>query len=84
MDRAAESLTSFKELDRLWAVPKGAAFRAFKQALPVLVEQRDYIRLDARQHHAEIDALRATGRIYAGSVNVVLLSETGISKLMQP
>ncbi|MGH8402958.1 MAG: hypothetical protein ACRESO_06090, partial [Gammaproteobacteria bacterium] len=71
MNHGAESLKSFKELDEAWAVPKGTAFRAFKRSLPVLVEQQDYIRLDARQHHTEIEALRAVGRVYASSVNVV-------------
>ncbi|MGH8320618.1 MAG: hypothetical protein ACRESX_07100 [Gammaproteobacteria bacterium] len=63
---------------------KGTAFRAFKRSLPVLVEQQDYIRLDARLNHAEIEALRAVGRIYVNSINVVLLSQAGVNKLAQP
>ncbi|MGA9852516.1 MAG: hypothetical protein WBR15_06235 [Gammaproteobacteria bacterium] len=84
MDRDAEALTSLKELDKAWIVPKGTAFRTFKQALPALVENRDFIRLDAMRHHTEIENLRAAGRIYAGSANVVLLFKTGVNKLARP
>lgn len=84
MNHVAETLTSFKELDRLWAAPKGTAFLAFKHSLPILVEQQDYFHLDAVQQHTQIEALRTAGRIYLSSVNVVLLSKTGISKLPQP
>ncbi len=68
----------------MWAMSKGAAFRAFKQSLSVLVEEQDYIRLDAKLHHTEIEALRAAGRIYVSSVNVVLLSQNGVDKLKHP
>lgn len=84
MKRGTDTFTSLKELDKTWAVPKGTAFRAFKQALATLVEEQDFTRLDAKHNHAEIETLRASGRIYAGSVNVVLLSQTGMHKLRRP
>lgn len=84
MNHGAKFLKSFKELDEAWAVPKGTAFRAFKRSLQALVEEQDYIRLDARLNHAEIEALRAVGRVYANSINVVLLSQAGVSKLALP
>lgn len=76
--------TSLKELDQTWRAPKGTGFRAFKHALPFLVANHDFIWLDAKRQHAEIENLRASGRIYAGSVNVVLLSDTGLQKLRRP
>ena len=84
MKLGARRFISFKELDEIWAAPKGTAFRAFKRSLPQLIETRDFVRLDAMQDPAKIERLRAAGRIYAGSVHVVLLSESGIRKLVQP
>lgn len=77
-------LTTFLELDRRWRVPKGTAFRAFKRALPELQEGTDFHYLHSQRHAAEIAALRLAGRIYASSVNGVLLSATGIAKLGKP
>jgi hypothetical protein len=82
--RAADRFTSLKELDNAWATPKGSAFRAFKRTLPQLHEPEDFIRLDATRDRDEIQRLRAAGRIYAGSVHVVLLSAAGLSKLTRP
>jgi hypothetical protein len=84
VNRAAEYPTSFRQLDSLWAAPKGTAFRAFKRALPCLTENRDFMRLDAVRDHAEIESLRAAGRIYSGSVHVVLLSSAGAGRLRRP
>lgn len=81
MSRVAECSTSFRDLDQLWAAPKGTAFRAFKRVLPSLVEHQDFIRLDAKHDHTEIENLRVAGRIYTGSVHVVLLSAIGVSRL---
>ena len=75
------SLITFLELDRRWQARKGTAFRAFKRALPDLREGIDFIYLHAHRQADEIAALRVAGRIYASSVNVVLLSATGIAKL---
>jgi len=84
VNRAAECSTSFRELDKLWAAPKGTAFRAFKRALPLLNEDRDFVRLNAMRDHTEIETLRAAGRIYASSVHVVLLSAAGVTRLRRP
>lgn len=65
-------------------MPKGSAFRAFKRVLPQLQESRDFIRLDAVQNRDEIQRLRTAGRIYVGSVHVVLLSASGVRKLTPP
>lgn len=64
---------TFRELDRRHGWVKGTAFRRFKAALPELVEGDDFQRLDASDDKAQIDALRAAGRIYATTVHAVLL-----------
>ena len=66
---------TFKELDAACGVVKGSAFRAFKALADELHEGVDFHCHDARlaaDTHAEL--LRA-GRIYAGSLNAVLLAE---------
>lgn len=67
------ALATFKDLDIACGVVKGSAFRAFKALAAQLIEGVDFhchdIRL-AAEIHAE---LRHAGRIYAGSVNAVLL-----------
>lgn len=70
---------SLRELDERLGLPKGAAFRAFKRA--GLAEGRDFRLLDAARDAAEIAALRAAGRIYRGSVNVVLLAPAAAERL---
>lgn len=84
MSPGTAGFISFKELDARWGTPKGTAFRAFKRALTGLRETHDFIRLDAVRDRDEIQRLRAAGRIYAGSVHVVLLSETAVPKLTRP
>jgi hypothetical protein len=65
---------TLRELDRQAGQAKGAAFRAFKRAAPGWREDTDYRVLDPQHDHDEIESLRATGRIYASSRAVVLLS----------
>ncbi|MGH8280334.1 MAG: hypothetical protein ACRETQ_12340 [Gammaproteobacteria bacterium] len=81
MNADAAGLTSFREQDGLWQARKGTTFRAFKRALPELVEGVDFVYLNAGEHPAEIERLRAAQRIYASSVNVVLLAASGVRKL---
>lgn len=71
--RGEQALASFKELDRACGVVKGSAFRAFKALAEQLTEGVDFHCYDARlaaEMHAE---LMQAGRIYAGTVNAVLL-----------
>lgn len=65
---------TFRELDEARGLPKGSAFRAFKRVHEELCEGRDFRVLQANQDAGEIGDLRREGRIYAGSVNVVVLS----------
>lgn len=68
---------TFKEIDVRHGRVKGSAFRAFKRVRERLREGVDFQHLDARAERERIDALRRAGRIYASSVNVVILSESG-------
>ncbi|HUP92635.1 MAG TPA: hypothetical protein VM074_10345 [Solimonas sp.] len=65
---------SLRELDGLEGVDKGCAFRAFKRLEAGLVEGRDYALLHHGDDAVAIAALRRAGRIYASSVNIVLLA----------
>ena len=65
---------SFREIDQRLGLPKGSAFRAFKSIEASLAEGSDYVLLLAGEDHAAIGALRAEGRVYATSRNVVLLA----------
>lgn len=65
---------SFREIDRHLGLPKGSAFRCFKNLRHELEEGRDFRLLDASEDGQTIGQLRQQGRIYAASINVVLLS----------
>lgn len=65
---------SFMELDRCAGAPKGCAFRVFRRLAAQWREGQDYRVYDAVAAAGQIAALRAAGRIYPGTVNLVLLS----------
>lgn len=65
---------TFREIDRAMGLPKGSAFRAFKGLQGELAEHRDFRVLESTRDVALIERLRRARRIYAASVNVVLLS----------
>lgn len=71
--------TTFRDLDQAFGLPKGSAFRTFKRQ--ALTEGRDFLLLRAGPDSGEIEALRHSGRIYAASVNVVLLTASGADRL---
>lgn len=70
---------TLRELDARLGLAKGAAFRAFKRG--AFVEGTDFRVLDATHQASAIAALRREGRIYRGSVNVVLLSPAVAERL---
>lgn len=84
MKAGADVQTSLKELDSAWNARKGTAFRAFKHALPGLVEDQDFVYLNAQHDQAKIERLRSAQRIYASSINVVMLTANGVGKLVRP
>lgn len=68
------SFKTFREMDRIHACSKGAAFRAFKALGATLVEGQDFHCCDRRFDGEAFDALEASGRVYRGTVNGVLLA----------
>ncbi|MEA5445845.1 hypothetical protein VCB98_08445 [Gammaproteobacteria bacterium AB-CW1] len=72
---------SFRELDEAEHCPKGTAFRAFKRLGEALTEDRDFLLLRAQSHGPDIESLRAQGRIYPASMNVVLLSREAAERV---
>ncbi len=66
---------TFKELDQAAGLPKGSAFRAFKSL--ALVQGRDFQVLTPAGNAAAIAELKRSGRVYASSITVVLLTAHG-------
>lgn len=77
------NFSSFRELDVQYAQSKGWAFKQFKSIAASLIEGQDYLWFHQQEHAELIAALRSSGRIYASTVNLVLLSPSGISKFNQ-
>ena len=71
---ADPSLLTFREIDRAHGRAKGEAFRAFKALAAQLVEGQDFHCCDRRVDGEAFDLLEASGRLYAGTVNGVLLA----------
>ncbi|WP_018954066.1 hypothetical protein [Thioalkalivibrio sulfidiphilus] len=65
---------TFRELDQACARDKGSAFRAFKRLSAGWQEERDFRVLKAGEDQEQILTLKSAGRLYAGTVNAVLLS----------
>ena len=72
---------TLREIDLLLGRPKGSAFRAFKRRRHTLREDVDFTVLSARRAKTDIERLRAQGRIYRSSVNVILLAESGFERI---
>ncbi len=68
---------TFKRLDVAYGLIKGSAFRAFKRALPALVEGVDFQCLDATLNARQIEELKQRGWVYSRPRNVVVLSSAG-------
>ena len=72
---------SLRQLDELNHAPKGTAFRVFRRCEAQLEEGKDFFYLAADVHKALIDSLKVSGQIYATTVNLVLLTQSGIGEL---
>lgn len=77
-----EKTWSLKEVDEARNASKGTAFLAFKQLKEGFDEGRDFYYLSNDQDGTELETLRMQGRLYNGTVNAVLLTETGFMALM--
>jgi hypothetical protein len=73
---------TLREIDLAAQRPKGSGFRAFKRMKARWHEGRDFLVLDHEKDAGSIGRLRDEGRIYAGSVNVVLLSGAAADTLL--
>lgn len=71
---SADRWRSLRELDESLRQPKGSAFRAFRRIEERWREAQDFIVLHHERDRALIDALRQRRRIYASTVNLVMLS----------
>ncbi|MDX1253286.1 MAG: hypothetical protein IDH49_13745 [Gammaproteobacteria bacterium] len=76
-----QRLKTFKEIDEMLKQPKGAAFRLFKQAQKELREGEHFFCVDERVDAESVAQLRRMGRIYASTVNAVLIGESGLQLL---
>ena len=74
--------TTLAELDRISGLPKGSAFHAFKRLEGKLLEGKDFALLNAANDAVSIKKLKAEGRVYASSVNVVLLGPDASQKIL--
>ena len=72
---------TLREIDEHLGLRKGSAFRAFKRQRHSLRENIDFTVLSSRTAKAEIERLRAQGRIYRSSINVVILAESGFERV---
>lgn len=72
---------TFKEIDEMLKQPKGAAFRLFKRAQRYLREGEHFFCVDERVDAEAVAQLRRMGRIYASTVNVVLIDGAGLQLL---
>ena len=76
---------TLREIDERLGLRKGNAFRSFKRKRHLLRENVDFTVLPARKAartaKAEIERLRAQGRIYRSTINVVILAESGFERV---
>ncbi|MDD3762122.1 MAG: hypothetical protein PHP86_02380 [Nevskiales bacterium] len=77
------SWLSLREVDLAAGAAKGSGFRLFKRLLAELSEGTDFVVLQQTHDHEAIERLRRDGRIYASSVNVVLLRPALAQRLAQ-
>lgn len=72
---------SLHELDREHGWGKGQAFRAFKAIVHTLHEGTDYRVFAIESHPGLLARWRASGRLHAGSVRLIVLSPAVAAKL---
>lgn len=76
-------LRTFMEIDQHHKLPKGSAFRLFKQLEPQWVEGEHFWCCDSRSQPEAFAELRRSGRLYASTVNAVLIGEAGCQSMAQ-
>lgn len=80
-------LKTFKQIDEFHHCAKGSAFRIFKQlsARPheQWVEGEHFYCIDSRTQPALFAQMQRSGRLYAATVNAVLITEVGYQAIAQ-
>lgn len=80
-------LKTFKQIDELHHCAKGSAFRIFKQlsARPneSWVEGEHFYCIDSRTQPALFAQIQRSGRLYASTVNAVLITDAGYQTIAQ-
>ena len=74
---------SLREIDLECGQPNGSAFRAFKKLQENFTESYDYVVLHHQDDAKVIETLRAAGRIYRSSVNIILLAPTAAQRIQE-
>ena len=77
-----EKTWTLKEVDSARGASKGTSFKAFKQLRDGFDEGRDFYYLNGEQDAAEVETLRVNHRLYDGSINAILLTESGYTAVM--
>ena len=72
-----------REIDVAAGTAKGTAFRRFRRIEAQLQTGRDVLVLHHHDDREAIATLRASQRIYAGSVNVVLVTTTVAARIVE-
>jgi len=75
------SWLTLREIDHRLGAPKGTAFRAFKRLERNWREGREFRVLQPERDAAEIEALRAAGRVYPSSRTIILLSPEAAGRI---
>ncbi len=74
---------SLRDIDQASGTTKGAGFRAFREIETQLTQTVDFLLLHHREDAEAIAALRSNGKIYPGSINVILLSPAVGQRLIE-
>ena len=76
-------LKTFKQIDELHHCTKGSAFRIFKQLQGHWVEGEHFYCIDSRAQPELFAQIQHSGRLYASTVNAVLITEIGYQAIAQ-
>lgn len=77
-----ERTWSLKEIDESLGLVKGNAFIAFKRVRGKLQEERDFLYYSGFTQAQQVAELKRSGRIYASTVNAVLLKESAYQAVL--
>jgi len=80
-------LKTFKQIDELHHCAKGSAFRIFKQfsarSNESWTEGEHFYCIDSRTQPALFAQMQRSGRLYASTVNAVLITDEGYQAIAQ-